>query len=105
LFFGELHSDEWIFHPHIKARPMPVSNRIGVLPIAAAECLFLRATRNLLMRMEIGRKEWRRVFVECGHCKKMVTTSPDPQRPLWVLIVCHHLICQIQVNHVKPYLL
>jgi hypothetical protein len=37
LFFGELLADEWIFHPHIKARPMPVSNSIGVLPIARVE--------------------------------------------------------------------
>jgi hypothetical protein len=34
LFFGELHSDEWIFHPHIKARRRRASNRIGVLAIA-----------------------------------------------------------------------
>jgi hypothetical protein len=32
IVFGELHSDEWIFHPNIKARPMPGSNSIGVLP-------------------------------------------------------------------------
>jgi hypothetical protein len=32
LFFGELHSDEWIFHPHIKARRPRAGNSIGVLP-------------------------------------------------------------------------
>src|ERR1700724_465164 len=32
LFFGELLSDEWIFHPRIKARRRSASNRIGVLP-------------------------------------------------------------------------
>jgi hypothetical protein len=37
LFFGELHSDEWIFHPHIKARHRRAGNRIGVLPIARVE--------------------------------------------------------------------
>jgi hypothetical protein len=31
LFFGELHSDEWIFHPRIKARPTPASSSIGLL--------------------------------------------------------------------------
>jgi hypothetical protein len=32
LFFGELHSDEWILHPHIKARARLASNSIWVLP-------------------------------------------------------------------------
>jgi hypothetical protein len=32
LFFGEFHADEWIYHPHIKARRRLASNRIGVRP-------------------------------------------------------------------------
>jgi hypothetical protein len=38
LFFGELHSDEWIYHPHIKARRRRASNSIGVLPRSSVAC-------------------------------------------------------------------